>query len=158
MVPSERPLGPPATFSLINNISFLQRLPSPPREQFVSQMAAEKREQKEPELPPAPVSTTEHPHQEVIASTSEPKGLTKSASTTIRPKTDTSVVENAKEDFKRMMSDKNSDNYGFALEVIYKLAKDMFTESIAKGNELVFLYQYRKSGLFVPWCATWVQN
>lgn len=103
-------------------------------------MAAEKREQKEPELPPAPVATTEHPHQEVIASTSEPKGLTKSASTTVRPKTETSVVENAKEDFKRMMNDRNSDNYDFALEVIYKLAKDMFSESIAKGNDIVSFF------------------
>ena len=83
----------------------MQRLPSPPREQFV--LGSEKREQKEPELPPAPVATTEHPHQEVIASTSEPKGLTKSASTTVRPKTDSSVVEAVKEDFKRVMNTRN---------------------------------------------------
>lgn len=98
-------------------------------------MNAEKREPKEPELAPAPVVTTEHPHQEVIASTSEPKGITHSASTTARPKTDTAVVEDTKADnYKRRLIENVADNYDFALQVIYKLAKDMFTESIIKGN------------------------
>lgn len=104
-------------------------------------MAAEKREPKEQESASAPVVTTEHPHQDVIASTSEPKGLTHSASTTVRPKTDSSVAEVAKEeDFKRMMRDRSLDNYDFALQVIYKLAKDMFTESIVKGKMSIIIF------------------
>lgn len=114
-------------------------------------MGAEKRENKEPESAPVAVVTTEHPHQEVIASTSEPKGLTHSASTTARPKTDSSVAEAAKEDFKRMMVDRNIENYDFALQVIYKLAKDMFTESIAKGiiSYYISLLMSQNSGMLV---------
>lgn len=119
-----------------------QRLPNPPREQFVSSsvMGAEKRDPKEPESAPAPVATTEHPHQDVIASTSEPKGLTNSASTTARPKTDSSVADVEKDGYKRVMKDGTDDDfdfhmsYDFTLQVIYELAKDMFTESIAKDD------------------------
>jgi hypothetical protein len=112
-----------------------QRLPSPPREQFISQMIAEKREPDESELVPAAVATTEHPHQEVIASTSEPKVMTHSASTTARPKTDSSVaVDEKDDDYKRTMKNRNTETYKFALQVIYNLAKDMFTESILKDD------------------------
>ncbi|KFM65221.1 hypothetical protein X975_24399, partial [Stegodyphus mimosarum] len=112
------------------------RLPNPPREHFLSQMMNDKRESKAIESPPAPVVTTEHPHQVVIASTSEPKGPTHSASTTMRPKTEASPVESFKDDdFKRRAKEKEARNsFDFTLEVIYKLAKDMFSQSILRDD------------------------
>ncbi|GBM12208.1 hypothetical protein AVEN_21015-1 [Araneus ventricosus] len=113
-------------------LQMYQRLPS--REHYLSEMDTDKREAAEP----APVVTTEDPHQGVIASTAEPKGPTRS---TQRPKTDASTVEEPKkeadqdvpkdDDYKRMSS-RNSNT--FTLEVIYKLAKDMFTQSIMRDD------------------------
>ncbi|KAF8790044.1 uncharacterized protein LOC129961004 [Argiope bruennichi] len=113
-------------------LQMYQRLPS--REHYLSEMDTDKREAAEP----SPVSTTEHPHQGVIASTAEPKGPIGS---TQRPKTDASTVQEPKKDanqdlpkdveYKRMPT-RNSNT--FTLEVIYKLAKDMFTQSILRDD------------------------
>ncbi|XP_054708634.1 uncharacterized protein LOC129218407 [Uloborus diversus] len=114
-----------------------QRFPNIPREQFMPQMLLnEKREQpKAPEFPPAAAPTTEAPNQIAIASTTEPKGITHSASTTVRPKLDSSTMESFKdESIKRRLSQQVENSYEFTFEVIYKLAKDMFAQSILKDD------------------------
>lgn len=110
-----------------------QRFPSPPREQYIAELDTEKRDLKPVEVAPAPVGTTEHPHQAVIASTSEPKEPPQVASTTAHPKTEDTHDESYKDDdLKRHVPPRNT--YGFTLEIIYKLAKDMFTQSILRDD------------------------
>lgn len=124
-------------------------LPNVPRQQFLSDLDTDKRDSKTVEAHSAPVITTEQPQQVVIASTAEPKGPSIPASTTTAPKaeaadkvaaekaaTDTEAADKdalKEEEAKRRVPPRNTNT--FTMEVIYKLAKDMFTQSILRGKD-----------------------
>lgn len=124
-------------------------IPNVPRQQFLSDLVTDKRDSKTVEAPSAPAITTEQPQQVVIASTAEPKGPSNPVSTTNAPKAEAADKADAdktaadteaadkdalkEEDAKRRVPTRNTNT--FTMEVIYKLAKDMFTQSILRGKD-----------------------
>lgn len=113
-----------------------QETMNPPHEQVPYGMGSEKREQK-----PQSATTTEHPQQVVTASTSIPKLSTHSANTTPRPKVASipTVPENDEKKRRVLVETAPTESPYFDLssleEVFYQMARDMFTQSLVRGDQ-----------------------